>query len=169
VFQQDGEAWSLRHGRQETIFIRTRKGIQMDAFLAAPGETTWRLPSSLPSSAPRTLLIADDDIASAHALRLVLTEAGFMIDLAHTGRDAVAVTRHRRPGAIIMDLSMPLGDGWEAAQTIRSFDSEVLLIAHSSFTALGELRRTQEAGFDASFVKPCRIARLIELIKVRFR
>jgi DNA-binding response OmpR family regulator len=141
----------------------------MDPFLAAPAETTWRLPSSLPSSAPRTLLIADDDLASANALGLVLADAGFLVDLAHTGRDAVTIAKHRQPGAVVMDLSMPLGDGWEAAQAIRAFDSEVLLIAHSSFTAVSELQRTQEAGFDASFVKPCSIVRLIELISLRFR
>lgn len=103
----------------------------MDRYLAAPAETTWRLPSSLPPAFPRTLLIADDDIASSHGIGLVLGDAGFLVDFAHTGLDAVSVVRNRRPGAVILDLSMPLGDGWEAAQAIRSFDQEILLVAHS--------------------------------------
>jgi DNA-binding NarL/FixJ family response regulator len=81
----------------------------------------------------------------------------------------VAIARGRKPGAVILDLSMPLGNGWEAAQAIRSFDREALLVAHSSYTSLQECRRAQRAGFDAYFVKPCSLERLIQLINLRFQ
>jgi CheY-like chemotaxis protein len=64
---------------------------------------------------------------------------------------------------------MPLGNGWEAAQAIRSFERDALLVAHSSYTSLQECLRAQRAGFDAYFVKPCSLDRLIGLINSRFQ
>jgi len=127
-----------------------RNGAQMDTFAPAPKATVWRLPRAA-SRQTRLLLIADDDQlacqSAAHVLRLA---------------DAA------RPGVAILDLSMPLGSGWDAASALRSESEEMLLIAHTGFSAQSEWQRAKQCGFDAYFVKPCDYERLIKLIKAYF-
>lgn len=57
----------------------------MDRYLTAPAESTWRVPLSLPPKTERTVLVADDDIASTHAMGLAFADCGFRVDFAHTG------------------------------------------------------------------------------------
>jgi DNA-binding response OmpR family regulator len=140
----------------------------MTEFQAAPVETIWRIPIRLAEVRERRVLIADDDIRGAHALAIALDEAGFATRTTHTGLDAVTAAKQWKPGAILLDLSMPLGDGWEAAAAIRSYDPEIFLVAHTGFTSRAEWIRSEEIGIDAYFVKPCNLSRLFELLGERF-
>jgi DNA-binding response OmpR family regulator len=144
-----------------------RNGAKMDPFSPAPKATVWRLPRAA-SLENRLLLIADDDQLACQSAAHVLRLAGFDVLTAFSGSEVLRLAGVARPGVAILDLSMPLGSGWDAASALRSEAEEMLLIAHTGFSAQAEWQRAKQCGFDAYFVKPCDYERMIQLIKAYF-
>ena len=112
------------------------------------------------SSCPRLLLV-DDNRDNLALLRLFLESAQYDIDEAVNGDEAVALCSAHHYDLILMDLEMPVVDGYEATRRIRALEQErrnppvpiLALTAH----ALDEHRlRCQEAGFTDFLVKPVR-------------
>jgi CheY-like chemotaxis protein len=66
-----------------------------------------------------TILVADDEEAVRELLRLVFTKDGFRVHAVATGADAVQVARDVRPALIIMDITMPNMDDYEATSQIK--------------------------------------------------
>jgi CheY-like chemotaxis protein len=133
-----------------------------------PKEIVWRVPGREIFQAERRVLVADDDISSSNAIVLALQDAGFFARAAYTGIDTVHAAKAFAPGVVLVDLLMPLGDGWEVADALRAKPDPPMLIAHTSVSTYPELVRCQQAGFDAYFAKPCDLDRLIELLNACF-
>ncbi|SAL12361.1 response regulator [Caballeronia telluris] len=140
----------------------------MEPYERTPRETIWRIPQAASPIEEKRVLIADDDLSATRATMLALEDAGFVVRAAHTGLDAVGVARKWRPATVLLDLTMPLGDGWEAAEVIRASDPGMLLMAHTSSTDYADWQRSRRSGFDAYFVKPTEPARIIEVIEQYF-
>jgi CheY-like chemotaxis protein len=68
--------------------------------------------------------VAEDDAVNQKIVQLILEKAGFRVDLAADGRQAVEACRRNRYDAILMDIRMPIMDGSEAARRIRRLESE---------------------------------------------
>src|SRR5579864_8707531 len=104
------------------------------------------------------VLIADDaeDVRASHSA--ILEEAGFRVATARDGEEAVAQALALRPDVILMDLGMPVLDGWEATRRIRA-DLRTHHIPIIAFTCYG-LRRYLDRSFEAGCVafveKSCR-------------
>jgi CheY-like chemotaxis protein len=130
--------------------------------------TIWQLPApSMRHDEPR-VLIADDDLEATRAICLALEDADFTVRAVHTGLDAVTLARKWRPGVVLLDLMMPLGDGWEAAEAIRAIDLDMLLLAHTSRTDPEDMTRAHRTGFNGYFVKPTELDRMIDLMRQYF-
>lgn len=104
------------------------------------------------------VLIADDaeEILDSHGA--ILRDAGYRVAFARTGEEAVRQALALRPDVILMDLAMPVLDGWEATRRIRS-DLRTCRIPIIAFTGYGLRRyaeRSFEAGCSAFVAKPCR-------------
>ncbi len=65
------------------------------------------------------ILVADDERDLLNTVRAYLEDAGFQVLVVTNGRDAVAAVRHDKPDLVILDLMMPVMDGWETARHIR--------------------------------------------------
>jgi two-component system cell cycle response regulator DivK len=103
------------------------------------------------------ILVVDDTEDNRTILRMCLEDAGYRLDEAVDGFDALAHIERDRPALVVMDLSMPGMDGWEATRQIKSNpatrDIRVLVI---SGHATGDfITRAQEAGADDIAMKPC--------------
>lgn len=134
------------------------------SFNPAPRETVWRQRQfDVIVDSPR-VLIADDDLATTVALGLVLGAEGFLTRSAGTGIDTMRLASSWKPHALLLDLSMPLGSGWDVADALRSAGNECLLVAYTAFSTEVDLRRSERAGFDAYLVKPCDPDRLIRVL-----
>ena len=140
----------------------------MEPYQRTPRETIWRIRQVASPTDERRVLIADDDISATRATVLALEDAGFVVRAAHTGLDAVGVARKWRPATVLLDLTMPLGDGWEAAEVIRAADPTMLLMAHTSSSDFADWERSQRTGFDAYFVKPTEPGRIIKVLEQYF-
>ncbi|EKS70497.1 MULTISPECIES: response regulator [Caballeronia] len=128
----------------------------------------WQIPPRAKCCDEPRVLIADDDMDATRAICLALEDADFTVRAVHTGLDAVSLARKWRPGVVLLDLMMPLGDGWEAAEAIRAIDLSMLLLAHTSCTDPQDLSRAQRTGFNGYFVKPTELDGMIAVLRDYF-
>lgn len=69
---------------------------------------------------PYRLLIVDDDRSIREALRTALEDEGFTVAVAANGAEALAKIEERRPRLVLLDLMMPIVDGWEVLDRVRA-------------------------------------------------
>ena len=88
-------------------------------------------------------------------LQLGLEMAGYLVDLADDGEAALIVAAARTPAAAIIDLAVPIIDGWLLAESLRYvFGDHIRLIALTTRDEPEERDRSRAAGFDTDLVKP---------------
>jgi CheY-like chemotaxis protein len=104
---------------------------------------------------PATILIADDHDDNRELLQLLLAGAGYDVREARDGRECLAIAQDESPDLIVIDLSMPVLDGWGVFQELRA-DDRTRTIPCMAVTAHAELDRNQalETGFSAYVSKP---------------
>jgi PAS domain S-box-containing protein len=114
------------------------------------------VPIAVPQLVEQRIVVADDNIDSAESLAALLTLAGHSVFVAHDGAAAVRLTRALRPTIVVLDLGMPIVDGFEAARQIRADagGADPVLIALSGFGQAGDRERSKQAGFDLHLTKP---------------
>jgi DNA-binding response OmpR family regulator len=105
------------------------------------------------SSGDRVLVVEEPD--GRDMLTLGLEMAGYQVDLANDGEEGLIVAGARPPAAAIIDLGVPIIDGWLLAESLRHvFGEQIRLIAVTSRDEPGERERSRAAGFDTHLVKP---------------
>jgi CheY-like chemotaxis protein len=112
-----------------------------------------------------TILVADDEPSSREALRCLLEDRGYRVLEAPNGGDAIRLVREWMPDAVIMDLRMPVVDGWEAAESLRSYvgTRHVPIIAITGGAIEAEQERIR-AVCNELLLKPCVPSRLQEAL-----
>jgi CheY-like chemotaxis protein len=125
---------------------------------------------SLPDPAgERTIhrvLVADDNTDSAQSLAMLLEMQGYEVRTVADGQESVRVASQFVPDAILLDIGMPLLNGYDAALQIRRQPrgKDILLIAQTGWGQERDRRRSREAGFDAHLTKPLDFATLMKLL-----
>ncbi len=109
------------------------------------------------------VVVADDEIINIKLLEHCLTQAGWQVMAAQDGQQAVDHVVGQRPDLVILDINMPVLDGWQAAAAIRGSSGAAAGVPIIAFTSLrigeDELRRR---GFDGCLAKPCEPAHLVQ-------
>jgi CheY-like chemotaxis protein len=103
------------------------------------------------------ILIVEDEETNFSYLNTLLRKVGAKSDLARDGKEAIEMTEMKEYDLILMDLKMPVMDGFEATRQIRSKNEDVFIIAQSAYTQSEEKERALEAGCNDYIVKPIRI------------
>lgn len=113
-----------------------------------------------------SILIADDFDDNRELLRLVLETHGYTVREARNGREAIESARESAPGVALLDLSMPVLDGWSTLREFRADERtrHVPCVAVTAFAAMQDRQRALAAGFDAYLVKPYRTKDLLQLV-----
>ena len=113
------------------------------------------------------LLLVEDNEMNRDLLTRRLERRGFELEVALDGRDAVAKVRNAPPDLILMDMSLPAMDGWEATRVLKADEStrSVPVIALTAHAMEADRRRALEAGCDEFETKPVDLTRLIEKIR----
>ena len=114
----------------------------------------------------RVLLIEDNE-ESRDGLFRHLRRKGFEILLAVDGRQGVEVARTEAPDLILMDMSLPVLDGWEVTRQLKA-ESEtrrIPVIALTAHAMAGDRERALEAGCDDYYTKPIEFPRLLTKIE----
>jgi two-component system, cell cycle response regulator DivK len=116
------------------------------------------------------ILVVEDNMDNYELVRFVLERAGYDVFLAVNGRDGVDAARLQKPDLILMDLSMPEMDGWEAAEKLKSNEStrSIPLLALTAHTLPSERQRAIQAGYDGYLTKPIYVQGLLDVISETF-
>jgi histidine kinase len=139
------------------------KGATARSHAAVDGAARERAP--VPRDGRATILVVDDSKENRDFL-VQLLEQDYRILLAEDGRKAVETARMEHPDLILMDLSLPIMDGWEATRTIKG-DSALVSIPIVAVTAHATVRAREDvraAGCDEFLAKPVDEAALFELL-----
>jgi signal transduction histidine kinase/ActR/RegA family two-component response regulator len=112
---------------------------------------------------PQRVLVVDDNVDAARTLQTLLALHGVQVSVVHDGAQAVETVGRELPEAVVMDIGMPVMNGYEAARRIRArhSPSEVMLIALTGWGQYADRARATEAGFDFHFVKPLEVEALM--------
>jgi CheY-like chemotaxis protein len=121
--------------------------------------------------AERLVLIADDYEDTRLLYAEHLEESGFRVVDASDGEQAVALALSLRPDAIVMDLSMPRVDGWDAIRRIRADErmAGVYIIALSAMESELSREMAFDAGCDDFIAKPFLAEALAQVLAMHFR
>ncbi|WP_427912871.1 ATP-binding protein [Ramlibacter sp. MMS24-I3-19] len=122
------------------------------------GASAWQ-----PASGGRKVLVVDDNVDAASTLEALLSLHGLSVSVAHDGAAAVGKVEAEQPDVVVMDIGMPVMNGYEAARRIRMQmpGARPMLIALTGWGQYADKARAAEAGFDVHFVKPLRIDDLL--------
>jgi two-component system, cell cycle response regulator DivK len=104
------------------------------------------------------LVLLVEDFADAREMyRDYLEFSGFRVETAGDGREAIEKARACRPDLVLMDLSLPGIDGWEATRILKADPetSDLPILALSAHAMAAEGRRAKDAGCDGFIAKPC--------------
>jgi len=113
------------------------------------------------------ILYVEDNEDNADILNRRLGRLGFQLVIATDGVQAVAMAAEESPDLILMDLSLPVMDGWEATRRIKAAPDtrHIPVIALTSHAMAGEREKALAAGCDDFDTKPVELARLVGKIR----
>ena len=149
------------HGSVFTVTLTLRIHDESDGVLRQPRRT----------GAVHSVLLVEDNALNSEIARCLLEDAGYAVEVAENGQVAVDMIAAAEPGAfdlVLMDIQMPVMDGYAATRAIRALPdplrATVPIIAVSANAFSEDRRRSLESGMDAHLAKPLDINRLQRLI-----
>jgi CheY-like chemotaxis protein len=153
----------------EGLLFPGKIGVPADE--AAPGEIETAAPAGEnvnPALSPLRILLVEDDPINRKLARFMLTKAGYRLDIAENGREAVEkyTSASDKYDLIFMDVQMPELDGREAAREIREMEnaSHIPIIAMTAESMKGDEEKCLAAGMDDYISKPIRREIVFEMI-----
>jgi len=122
------------------------------------------------SDAHKTVLLVEDNEDNRIIYATALRYAGYSVLEAITGTDGVRQAREELPDMILMDISVPELDGWEATTLLKADPKtkHILIIAVTAHALPGDEERSLAAGCDGYLAKPIPPAKLIAEVDRRF-
>jgi len=131
---------------------------------AAHVETGGRI---MEAGSKPTVLVVDDNADTRVVVRWMLERWGYNVVEAADGREALEKAVEHRPQLVVMDLSMPIADGYEAIRSIRAREefASLPVIAVTAFDRAVSREGAEAAGFDHYLSKPIDFKRLEVLVE----
>jgi len=113
------------------------------------------------------ILVVEDNVQNRMLVKDVLEFYGYEIIEAENGQEGIDMAKKYKPDLILMDIQMPVIDGFTAVKIIRSDPDtkNIKMIAVTSFAMSGDKERIKEAGFDHYISKPIDTRELPDLVK----
>jgi two-component system, cell cycle response regulator DivK len=118
-----------------------------------------------------TILIVDDEVDNRTIAETVLSFSGAKVHTAVHGADGVELLEKITPSFILLDLSMPVMDGWEMLKHIRDNPKtqHIPVIALTAHAMAGDREKALEAGFEGYIAKPFRLGTFMSEINGCFQ
>ena len=109
------------------------------------------------------ILLVEDNEMNRDMLSRRLVRNGYEVSIAIDGQQGVDMALSERPDLILMDMSLPVIDGWEATRRVRANDAtrQIPVIALTAHAMAGDREKAMEAGCDDYDTKPVEITRLL--------
>jgi signal transduction histidine kinase/ActR/RegA family two-component response regulator len=144
--------------------------VTLPAFLRDASEA--RAPDTLapagivPAESRRRVLVVDDNADAAEMLAAVVGAAGYETQVAHDGPSALAVAETWEPDIALVDIGLPVMDGYELAGRLREIvtSKPLRLMAVTGYGLEADRQRSRRAGFDMHLVKPVDVRALLSAL-----
>jgi len=114
--------------------------------------------------ATKTILVAEDEELNYKVLNSCLSKTKARILRAENGEKAIEICQQEKINVILMDIQMPVMDGYETAQRIKALNINVPIIAQTSYAMANEKEKCIDAGCDDYITKPLNLDQLLSLI-----
>lgn len=113
------------------------------------------------------ILLVEDNEMNRDMLSRRLMRSGYEVVLAVDGEQGVSLAKSASPDLVLMDMSLPVLDGWEATRRLKgdSATSEMPVIALTAHAMAGDQEKARQAGCDDFDTKPVEYARLLSKIE----
>ena len=158
VAMHDGSvgAQSAGPGQGSVFTVRIPLAEAGEAGAGRASEPQAEPPAAAGPEQAKKVLVVDDDIAVAQTVGWMLEEIGHEYELIHDGRQAVQAALDFRPDAILLDIGLPVMDGYAVCRALRQQEpfKHTLIIAQSGWGRDEDKASAEEAGFDHHLVKP---------------
>ncbi len=114
-----------------------------------------------------TILLVEDNLHNRKIFQGVLSHAGFKVVEAEDGGRALQLVNSEKPDLILMDLSIPVIDGWECTRRLKADPAtqKIPIIALTAHAMRGDEERARGAGCDGYLSKPISPKRVVEEVK----
>jgi CheY-like chemotaxis protein len=114
----------------------------------------------------KKILIVEDDLSSRLYLNKILEKSEVVTLNAGDGQEAFDLTMENPDiDIILLDIQLPVMDGYETAKRIREFRKDIIIIAQTAYGLMDEKDKIMESGFDDYLIKPIISQILIEKLK----
>jgi two-component system cell cycle response regulator DivK len=113
------------------------------------------------------ILYVEDNEDNIYVVKNRFARAGFTVVVAMDGEQGVAMAAAEKPDLILMDLSLPVLNGWEATKRIKAHPQTraIPIVALSAHAMVGDREKALAAGCDDYDTKPVELARLLEKVR----
>jgi CheY-like chemotaxis protein len=162
------EAHSDGLGHGSTFVVRLPLASPEPHVESRHASATAAPPPGVAAGASRVLII-DDNEDAATLLADVLASVGYVCRIAHDGRRGLEIARAEEFDTILVDIGLPVMDGYEVARHLRSSPQGAVLqlIAVTGYGQESDKERAHAAGFDAHLVKPISVRQLSQILLQR--
>jgi two-component system cell cycle response regulator DivK len=115
----------------------------------------------------KLILLVEDNLHNRRIFSGILRHYGYEVREAVNGAEAVEMARSLVPDLILMDLSLPVMDGWEATRQIKSVSelAKIPVIALTAHAMAGDEERAREVGCDGYLSKPISPTKVVEEVQ----
>jgi signal transduction histidine kinase/ActR/RegA family two-component response regulator len=159
---------ALHHGSIAVYSEGLGKGTECRIQLPASGARPQVEPAM--DKVRKRLLVVEDTDDAARALKLALEQLGYEVALAHDAPIALNLAKTFRPDVVLLDLGLPVMDGWELAQRLRGASGELPIVAVTARDQDADKQRSAELGFAEHLVKPIdlvELERIVQSVSIR--
>jgi PAS domain S-box-containing protein len=157
---------------QKSLTSLARVTRQDAAGPSFPNPTSSTPECSTPDGSVRHVLVAEDNPINQRIARRLLEKDGYRVTVAANGREALTAMMHENFDLVLMDIQMPVMDGFECTAAIRELDSpaqaQVPIVAVTAHAINGYEERCIAGGMDAFVTKPVDAAKLRSAIELAF-
>lgn len=115
------------------------------------------------------ILVVEDEVTTAEYLRKGLIGQGFIVDVAHNGEDGLFLAKEHAFDLIVLDVMLPLRDGFSVLQSLRAVNPDIYVILLTARDAVADRVRGLELGADDYMPKPFSFAELLARIRSALR
>jgi CheY-like chemotaxis protein len=114
-----------------------------------------------------TVLLVEDNEDNRNIYRIILEHAGYRVVEAEDGEEGIRLARELGPDLILMDISIPKIDGWEATRILKADERtrSIPVIALTAHAMVSDRARAQEVGCDGYLAKPVEPRRVMEEVQ----
>lgn len=119
------------------------------------------------SQSPKTVLLVEDNEDNLVVYRTILEHVGFRVIEARDGEEGINRAKQHRPNLILMDISIPKIDGWEATQRLKADAAtrSIPIIALTAHALEEDRQKAIQAGCDGYLAKPVEPRRVVQEVE----